>query len=366
MNNMEVRMKGIDQMKKRVFAGLLLVLAPFVLAGCGKPYLSVLRPAGEVGEKQLKLIVLTLFVMAFVVVTVVTIYLIILLRFRRKKEDGIPKQVEGSTKLEIIWTAIPILIVLGLGIPTIYYTAVFGDVSGMEQVDEDGNRKNLVINVRANLYWWEFEYPDYGIVTSQDLIVPTDEKIYFNLIASDVKHSFWIPSAGGKMDTNTDNENRFYLVFDSEKADEAGNLFYGKCAELCGPSHSYMDFKVKAVSREQFDAWVKAMQSDEGPELTSDLAVEGQRLFEQNNCLACHAVTAKDERPASARIAPNLADFGNRSRVAGYLQYNKENIKNWIRHPEEYKPGNKMYKEANFTDQELDALAEYLMSLKVQ
>ncbi len=54
----------------------------------------------------------------------------------------------------------------------------------------------LVINVRANLYWWEFEYPDYGFVTSQELIVPTDERVYFKLKSSDVKHSFWIPSAG--------------------------------------------------------------------------------------------------------------------------------------------------------------------------
>ncbi len=56
----------------------------------------------------------------------------------------------------------------------------------------------LVINVRANLYWWEFEYPDYGFVTSQELIVPTDERVYFKLKSSDVKHSFWIPSAGEK------------------------------------------------------------------------------------------------------------------------------------------------------------------------
>ena len=56
-----------------------------------------------------------------------------------------------------------------------------------------------MVNVSANLYWWEFEYPDLSIITSQDLIVPTDEKIYFNLIASDVKHSFWIPVPEGKL-----------------------------------------------------------------------------------------------------------------------------------------------------------------------
>ena len=89
----------------------------------------------------------------------------------------------------------------------------------------------------------------YGVVTSQDLVVPTDEKVYFNLNASDVKHSFWVPAAGGKMDTNTDASISFILEFDSEKANEAKNLFYGKCAELCGPSHALMDFKVVAKSK---------------------------------------------------------------------------------------------------------------------
>ena len=80
---------------------------------------------------------------------------------------------------------------------------------------------------RASLYWWEFEYPNEGIVTSQELVVPTDEKIFFNLTASDVKHSFWVPALGGKLDTNTDNVNTFWLQIDSDAAEEAGNLFTG-------------------------------------------------------------------------------------------------------------------------------------------
>ncbi|WAA11242.1 cytochrome c oxidase subunit II [Fervidibacillus albus] len=350
---------------------MFIFISALFLSGCGKPFLSTLQPAGEVAQRQYQLFLLSFSVMAIVLIVVITIYVIVLIRFRRKKgdENKIPKQVAGSHKLEMIWTAIPILIILGLSIPTVYLTFYFGDVKGMERVDEQGNPEHLVVNVRANLYWWEFEYPDLGIITSQDLVVPTGEKIYFNLKASDVKHSFWIPSIGGKMDTNTENPNTFYLEFDPEKADEAGNLFYGKCAELCGSSHAYMDFKVKAISRDEFDRWVRGMQADEEPELTTDLAMQGKQLFEENDqfsCISCHATTAKDERPEAARLGPNLADFGNRTRVAGYLEYTKDNIKNWIQNPEEYKPGNLMYEEANFTDEELEALAEYLMSLKVQ
>ena len=169
----------------------------------------------------------------------------------------IPKQVEGSHKLELVWTIIPIILLVILAVPTVAATFYLGDVSEMEKEEW---KDAVVVNVRANLYWWEFEYPNEGIVTSQDLVVPTDEKVYFNLMASDVKHSFWVPAVGGKLDTNTDNINKFWLEFDREKADEAGNVFYGKCAELCGPSHALMDFKVKAVSQGEFDGWVADMQ----------------------------------------------------------------------------------------------------------
>ncbi len=58
------------------------------------------------------------------------------------------------------------------------------------------------------LYWWEFEYEDLGILTSQDLVIPTDQKVYFNVESADIKHSFWIPPLGGKLDANPENVNK--------------------------------------------------------------------------------------------------------------------------------------------------------------
>ena len=72
-------------------------------------------------------------------------------------------------RLEIVWTVIPIILVLLLAVPTVYYTYKLADVSAMGAVDEDGNAENLVVDVTAKLYWWEFEYPDLGIVTAQEL-----------------------------------------------------------------------------------------------------------------------------------------------------------------------------------------------------
>jgi cytochrome c oxidase subunit II len=307
---------------------------------------------------------LSTWIMVGVIAVVTIIFVIVVMKFRRK-DDRIPKQVEGSHTLEIIWTTIPILLLLILAIPTVAATFKLADVTEMDQVNEEGKRDALVVNVRANLYWWEFEYPDLGIITGQELVVPTDQKVYFNLKASDVKHSFWIPAVGGKLDTNTDVVNKFWLEFDSEKAKEAGNLFYGKCAELCGPSHALMDFKVRAMSKDEFKQWTTAMKEAEEPEATTDLAQDGQEIFNQS-CIGCHAVTPQDGRPEAVRTAPNLANFGERATIAGILEHTEDNLKKWLENPETYKPGNKMSNTyGKLTPEQLDALSEYLMNLKV-
>ncbi|OMP68494.1 cytochrome c oxidase subunit II [Domibacillus epiphyticus] len=342
-------------------------LLALVLSGCGEPFLSTLRPAGEAGQIAYDLMILSTVIMVGVVIVVSIMFAVAVIKFRRKKgDDSIPKQVEGSHTLEIVWTVIPILLLIILAIPTVIATFDLADTKAMDKKNEDGTTDALVVNVRASLYWWEFEYPNQGIVTSQDLVVPTDQKVYFNVKASDVKHSFWIPAAGGKIDTNVENVNKIWLEFDNEKASEAGNIFYGKCAELCGPSHALMDFKVKAIPQDEFDQWVTAMKSTKESTPTDPEAAAGQEIFKQK-CLSCHAVTAADERPEQARLAPNLANFGDRELVAGILEHNEEEVKNWLEDPEKYKPGNKMtgtYGE--LSDQELDQLAAYLMGLKVE
>lgn len=336
-----------------------------VLSGCGKPFLSALTPAGEVAQQQYDLILLSLGIMTLVIAVVVVIFTIVMIRFRRKKgeEDKIPKQVEGSHVLEIVWTVIPIILLLILAVPTVAQTFYQGDVSAIGKTDEDGNPEALVIDVRAHQYWWEFEYPDLGIVTSQDLVIPTDERVYFRLIGADVKHSFWIPPLGGKLDTNTDNVNKFWLIVDQDRATKAGEVFYGKCAELCGPGHAYMDFKVKALPKGEFDTWVADMQNAEEPQPTTALAQQGEEIF-NNSCISCHAVSTSNELP---QIGPNLASFGEREKIAGILDHTEDELKRWLKDPEAVKPGNKMTgMYGKLKPEELDALTEYLMGLKVQ
>ncbi|MBN6889175.1 cytochrome c oxidase subunit II [Cytobacillus horneckiae] len=349
---------------KRLAKGRLLfmfALLTLFLAGCGEPFISTLQPAGQVAQTQYDLMLLSTAIMVGVIIVVTVIFLIVLFKFRRK-DDKIPKQVEGSHKLEIIWTVIPILLLLVLAVPTVSATFKLADVSPMEKKNEEGKTDVTVINVKANLYWWEFEYPNQEIVTSQELVVPTDEKVYFNLLSTDVKHSFWIPAVGGKLDTNTENVNKFWLEFNNEKADEVGNLFYGKCAELCGPSHALMDFKVKALPKDEFDAWADAMTAIEEPvQAETTTAQEGQEIFNES-CIGCHAVTPT----GAGAMGPNLTSFGDRTHIVGYLDHTEENLKNWLKDPESIKPGNKMTgKYGDLSDDEIDALTEYLMGLKV-
>ncbi|WP_301108186.1 cytochrome c oxidase subunit II [Sporosarcina sp.] len=353
----------IKGLKKWRLFSLLAVFAVF-LAGCGQEQLSTFQPAGQVAQDQFNLLLLASGIMLLVIVVVVAIFTIAIVRFRRSKlgEDHIPEQVEGSHTLEMVWTFIPILLVLILAVPTVYYTYKLGDVQAMGAVDEDGNAENLVVDVTAKLYWWEFEYPDLGIVTAQELVVPTDEKVYFNLIAADVKHSFWIPAVGGKMDTNVENVNKFYLSFEKESEGLKDGVFYGKCAELCGPSHALMDFKVKTLPRDQFDDWVAAMQKTAEDPVVAN--ADGEEVFSQS-CIGCHAVSGVGESGAQG---PNLATFGDRNRVAGFLKHDEKELKDWIRDTQKHKPGNIMpsFSQDQISDAELDALTEYLLGLKVE
>lgn len=327
-----------------LLAGLMLLLT-----ACGREDLSTLNPQGPVAEKQFELMKLSIGIMALVVVVVFIICIYVLIRFRRRKGDkSVPKQVEGNHKLEIIWTVIPLVLLLILGVPTIQN--VFGFAK-----DYSKDKNAVQVKVTAHQYWWEFEYTDYGITTAQDLIVPTDKKISFELAAADVKHSFWIPSIGGKMDTNPGSTNRMYLEFPNE------GVFRGKCAELCGPSHALMDFKAKAVSPEAFDRWVAAMKAPAAMPADAELA---EKFTSQ--CLSCHAVGEN-----GGNSAPNLTGVGGRETVGGIL-YNDEagveqNLKDWITDPQKYKKGAMMpgAEDTGLTPEEIAGIAKYLAEYKL-
>ncbi|MNM73447.1 Cytochrome c oxidase subunit 2 precursor [compost metagenome] len=337
-----------------LFVGLSLLLS-----ACGREDLSVLRPQGPVAEGQLGLIKLAITIMVAVMLIVFGIAAYVWIKFRRKPgQNEIPKQVEGNFKLEVIWTAIPLVLVIILGVFTVQKVFAFG-----ENYSSDKNA--VKVKVTSHLFWWEFSYPDYGVTTAQDLIIPTGKKIALELKTADVLHSFWVPSLAGKTDTNTDGTiNNAWFEASKE------GVYLGKCAELCGPSHAFMEFKVKAVSQESFDNWVAAMKAP--ADLPDDPAVA--EVF-KTQCLSCHAVGDQ-----GLPVGPNLTGIGSREAIAGILlnaegegrpengKPIRDNLVEWLKDPQGVKPGNKMpapKEDLGLTDSEIEAIADYLANYKL-
>lgn len=325
-----------------------------LLSGCGVKGVSTLIPMGYVAREQYKLMIFSLLIMVVVMVVVGFIFFYVLIKFRKRKgqEDYIPKQVEGNTILEVLWTVIPILLLVILAFPTIKQTFALSDVS----VPKSEKNNVVQVEVTAHQFWWQFKYPDKGVVTAQDLVIPAGKTIIFHLTSADVIHSFWVPALGGKVDANPGVTTTLKLEADHE------GVYRGRCAELCGASHALMYFNVKAVSQADFDQWIKDMKKGPAAPTTAS-AKEGQELFKQN-CMACHAV-GKDGGP----VAPNLTNFADRKNIAGILDHNKENAEKWIENPTAEKPGATMPARGatgKLTNDQINKIADYLFTLSVK
>ncbi|WP_240375067.1 cytochrome c oxidase subunit II [Bacillus piscicola] len=334
-----------------------------LLAGCGEERLSALDPKGPQAQWIFDNMVLSLYVMALVVIVVFTLFFIAVVKFRKKPGDNeLPKQVEGSKALEITWTVIPIILLIILAVPTIQGTYYFAEgppeaagESGTE--GEDGAAPEtdaIVIDVTGHQYWWQFDYQE-GFTAGNEVHIPVGEKVWFNLTASDVMHSFWVPALGGKLDTVPGVESMMWL-----QADEPG-VYKGKCAELCGPSHALMDFKVIVQEPDEYAAWVEEMSAEEQPPEENTVVADGRKVFEDQGCIGCHAVGGQ----GSAQ-GPTLTNFADREYIAGVIDYNNENLEAWIRDPQSFKQGNNMQPYPNMSDEDMEALIEYLNTLSAE
>ncbi|OFW71748.1 MAG: cytochrome c oxidase subunit II [Actinobacteria bacterium RBG_16_68_12] len=153
--------------------------------------------------------------------------------------DGPP--IHGHTGLEIVWTAVPAILVIALGIAS----AVV-----MSQNGEAGNRP-LEVKAIGQQFAWKFEYGDYGNFTTGELVLPVDREARFTMESVDVIHSFWVPNFGQKMDAVPGIETSI-LVTPTRTGE-----FAVVCAELCGLGHATMRAKARVVTQAEFDQWVK-------------------------------------------------------------------------------------------------------------
>ncbi|MBH27557.1 MAG: cytochrome c oxidase subunit II [Chloroflexi bacterium] len=320
---------------------------------------STFEVSGPVAQNQLNLfnIILALGVIVFIIVEAALIYVII--KFRRKKTDGIPKQTHGNQALEITWTVIPALILVIAAIPTV--SGVFFAANPPLSADEGA----IVVEATGHQWWFEFDYPQYGVHTANEIHIPVETPVIINLRSNDVIHSFWVPKLAGKVDMVPGNKNHLWF-----QADEAGE-YLGQCAEFCGVAHANMRFRVVAESMEDFTAWTEH-QLSEPKEPIEPLAAQGKNIFmgARGGCMACHQVKGTN---AMGKIGPDLTHVATRTTLAAGMTNNtQQNLKSWIRNPEKVKPGNLMsanapiYQEDSdeLTEAEISALAAYLGTLK--
>lgn len=194
----------MNQRKWRYLLPVVLI-ALAALSGCSiDQRLNALDPSGSAGEIQLDLINWSIMLMLGVFAIVITIYIYVLIRYRKRKGiERMPEQVHGNTKLEVIWTVIPIIALIVLAFPTVKYTF---DLDEKPQGDDV-----IKVKVIGYQYWWEFQYPDLGITTAQELVIPVNKKVSLELEGKDVLHSFWVPNLGGKTDVVPGRINHMWL-----------------------------------------------------------------------------------------------------------------------------------------------------------
>jgi cytochrome c oxidase subunit 2 len=171
--------------------------------------------------------------------------------FRRRSPDQVPRQVRYNLPIEVLYTFIPIVVVLVL----FYFTAI-----GENNEDAINNKPALQVGVVGFQWSWQFNYASHGLsITGRpgqppQLVVPVGEQIHFHLTSPDVIHSFWVVPFLFKRDVIPGHPNQFEVTVDQQ------GTFQGRCAEFCGIHHDRMLFTVKAVPKPEFQAWLAQAQ----------------------------------------------------------------------------------------------------------
>lgn len=340
----------------------LLGLASLVLAACAEQTLPLnsLDPKGPIAERIDGLFwpVFWIAVVVFFLVQGALLVAIVIFRDRNVEGQKEPKQIHGNAVLEVVWTAIPTLILAGIAVPTISTVFDLAECpSGAFEVEIIGHQ-----------WWFEYSYPDYDITTANVLVIPTETEVCAKMTSDDVLHNYWIPNLNGKR----------YLVPGSEtelrlNADEPGE-YWGQCAEFCGLSHAKMRARVIALDQADFDLWVEEQQQVPEPPTEGTPEWEGLQVFQQTGCSACHVIAGVNEpsRQEVTVVAPDLTHFASRSVFAGATlpsgfdptqEEREAALASWLADPPSIKPGSFM-PNLGLTADQIDALIVYLESLE--
>jgi cytochrome c oxidase subunit 2 len=248
--------------------------------------------------------------------------------YHRKSRGVVPSQFHESTKVEIAWTVVPFLILIGMAVPaTSTLLEVYDNddaeldilVTGhqwkwkYEYLDESGENVSFFSNLatpQEAIYNTDQKGEHYLLEVDEPLVLPVDTKVRFLITANDVIHSWWVPEIAVKRDAIPGFINETWTKITEE------GIYRGQCTELCGAYHGFMPVVVHAVSREEFDAWMGAKRADEAAQVAAaaidlsldELMSKGEAVYNAQ-CLACHG--AQGEGGVGNAIAGSAIALGD-------------------------------------------------------
>ena len=270
------------------------------------------------------------------------VFLLFLGWLRRTREElpgGIGET--GATKL-----------VLGLGValPIVLLSILFvwSDVFVMRSTAAPAaGSSRMTIHVIGHDWWWEARYDGTGVVTANEIHIPTHTRVTVVGSSADVIHSFWVPELNRKIDLIPGNTNRELLA-----ADTPGR-YRGQCAEFCGLQHAHMAVLVVAEPMPAFRRWLAAQARPAQASLPA--------AFTRGGCADCHAIRGTR---AHGDVGPDLTHVASRTTLAANTIPNTpQYLAEWIRDPQHFKPGNTM-PNLRLSDADWRALAAYLERLR--
>ncbi|GJQ51743.1 MAG: cytochrome c oxidase subunit 2 [Anaerolineaceae bacterium] len=290
-------------------------------------------------------------VMSFLTALILVPMFYSLVVFRRRKgETGEGVHVDGNTKLELIWTAIPLVAVVVF--------AILGGGNLADVLRQDPNA--MVVKVTGHQWSWKFEYPadpETGLtVVSDELHLPVGQQVLLLMTSSDVIHSFWVPEFRLKQDLVPGRFTKLTIT-----PSEVGN-YAVRCAELCGTSHAYMENPVIVSTRDDYSAWL-SLKIQEAKVAATDPVGFGEILVKQNGCVACHSITgAAGIGPTWLNLFGATVKLSDGTTVTADQAYLTESIK---------EPQAKIVASFTtqmptygFTDDQIAALVAYIETLK--
>lgn len=256
----------------------------------------------------------------------------------RKSKGHEAAQFHENTTVEIVWTIIPTLILIGMAIPATKTMLELADVQ----------KSDMTIQITGKQWYWDYKYlnndihfeshldeasevahrtpsidprsvPNYLLNVDKPLVIPTKTKIRFVLTSGDVIHSWWVPDLGWKKDANPGFINEAWTYV------EKPGTYRGQCTELCGRDHGFMPIVVIAMDQPEYDAWVKktSEQQKQKPDLSDQsreqLMAHGKSVY-LKNCVGCHQIGGAGVSGLIPALTASPKVTGGIDPLIGFLQ----------------------------------------------